>query len=187
MSDLSFGLTYAQGDIAIVLGSIGSMMHTSVTVWTEASHVSRIVRTAIAQAANVVGLQIRHTRCREEWRFAAATLASPSCPRQDILANSRGSLIDPSQGCRRILWTSYCSRFKGSSTKISERNLHGGLSCDRGRLQIRCECRRRHELEDESPTRSAFSIGSIFERVSRTSELIDESILATSDRLEKQQ
>lgn len=72
---------------------IGAVVRASVAVWTDARDVSRMVRAAVAQPSNMVGLQVRSTSRRGERRRRSAGFANARRSSQDVGANCTATLI----------------------------------------------------------------------------------------------
>lgn len=78
---------HAQQEFAIVLGSVGSRMNSPMTVRTERNHKARVVRSAVGEPTDVVGLEIGHSVCAKERRRLAATFTVSVGTGDDIVAN----------------------------------------------------------------------------------------------------
>lgn len=94
--------------LGVQLRTIVPKVRTAMAVRANGSDVSRIVGTAVAQAPNMVRLEVGHARRRHEGRGRLARLALPVRSRQHIVSNGAGAAKNRASCLLRPLLTSRC-------------------------------------------------------------------------------
>lgn len=114
---------HAQQEFAIVLGSVGTRMNSPMTVRTERNHKARVVRSAVGEPTDVVGLEIGHPVCTKERRRLAAAFTMSLGTGDHIVAHVSAAFKNGS--CRRGFGGSRVSSREGSLTKLAQVRRRG--------------------------------------------------------------
>ena len=127
---------HARHQIGIIGRAISAHVNTSMAVGTQRNYMRRVVRAAIAKAAQVMRFQVRRAVKPMKGSRVVAALAIPIGARYDIIPDILASLVDSPSAARWCLRSLRSGRQGGSAQFLQRKPWPARLDMLRGKDRV---------------------------------------------------
>jgi hypothetical protein len=154
-------LPHPERQLLVELLSVGAGMDAAVTVRAQCDHVSWIIRTTIAESADVMRFEVGHSIRPHEWSIALASFAA-TCTTSDNVVPDVSTALDDGRGPARPTRRHESRRFKRQPAKLFQSHIVR----DRCLFERFLNGLKWLQLKDDRLPHVAVAIGSLFQMMS---------------------